>query len=522
MKVITSKEAVELIKDRDTLLIPGVTNCYAEEIITLLAEKYSKEKSPSHLQVIWQGAPGILGGTRGLSCLCQDGLMDVIVCGHVAGCGVPMIEYCRELKAEFYNFPQGVLIQMMRAITMGQPGVITKIGLGTYMDPRVDCGQMNAISKQQKIELLTIDNEEYLLYKRPEKVGVSVVRGTYMDEDGNISIDNEAYKTSFMMAAACAKATGGIVIAQVEHIVKRGTLHPKRIEIPGFLVDYAYVADPYYHMQTGDTQYSPCFAGDIKIPMEAIPPIPMNEKKVMCRRAAMEIGKGHIVNLGVGTPEFISNVCAEEGCIDEFLLTSECGSIGGVPGHAHDFGAAYNAQATIESEDMMCIYDGGILNEGFLGFIQVGPNGNVNSSNRKGLGVGIGGFMNVAGGASKVCFISSLTAGTKGNQPVYEFGDGKMKIVKEGNIKKFVNMIDQISFNGSETLKLGKEILYITDRCVFELRKEGLTLIEIAPGIDLQKDILDQMEFTPIIAPDLKEMPAEIFNENWGGLKELF
>jgi propionate CoA-transferase len=519
VKIIQPSEIVGLINDYDTILIPGITNCYAEQATELLAKAYAEKQHPGHLTLIWQAAIGILGGDRGISSLCQDGLFDVAYAGHVSGCGVPMTEFCRDLKAEFYNFPQGILIQMMRAITQHLPGVITKIGLGTYLDPRIDCARMNSVSTKSLVELIEIDGEEYLLYKAPKKVDISLIRGTYIDEDGNITIENEAYKSSFMMAAAAAKATGGKVIAQVEYVVKRGTMNPKMVEIPGMLVDYAYVADPYYHMQTGDTQYHPALSGQAKIPLADIEPIKMDEKKVMCRRAAMEIDKGDIVNLGVGTPEFIANVAAEEHCSEIFTLTSECGSIGGVPGHAHDFGSAWNAVATIESEDMMAIYDGGILDEGFLGFLQVGPNGNVNSSNRGGLGVGIGGFLNVAGGASKVVFIAAMTAGTKGNGPQYEFGDGKIKIVREGNIKKFVNEVAQISFNGQETLKLGKEIYYVTERCVFKLEKEGLTLIEIAPGIDLQKDILDQMEFKPIIAPDLKEMPAGIFNEQWGGLK---
>lgn len=519
MKLIKPSEIVGLIKDYDTILIPGITNCYAEQATELLAKTYAETKHPAHLTLIWQAAIGILGGDRGISSLCQEGLFDMAYAGHISGCGVPMTEFCRDLKAEFYNYPQGILIQMMRAITQGAPGVISKIGLGTYMDPRIDCGRMNSVSKKSLIELIEIDGEEYLLYKAPKKVDVSLIRGTYIDEDGNITIENEAYKSSFLMAAAAAKATGGKVIAQVEYVVKRGTMNPKLVEIPGILVDYAYVADPYYHMQTGDTQFHPALAGQAKIPLEDIPSIKMDEKKVICRRAAMEIRKGDIVNLGVGTPEFVANVAAEEGCSELFVLTSECGSVGGIPGHAHDFGSAWNAMATIEAEDMMAIYDGGILDDGFLGFLQVGPDGNVNSSNRGGLGVGIGGFMNVAGGASKVIFIAAMTAGTRGNQPVYEFGNGQLKIVKEGNIKKFVNQIAQISFNGKEALKQNKEVIYVTERCVFHLTDAGLELVEIAPGVDLQKDILDQMEFAPVISPDLKTMPAGIFNEGWGGLK---
>jgi len=519
LKIIQSTDIPGLVKDGDLVLLPGITNCYAEEAMIRIAESYEKTKHPAHLTIYWQAAPGILGGTRGLSSLCQDGLFDMAICGHISGCGVPMTEYCRDNKAEFYNFPLGVTIQLMRAAADGSPGVITKIGLGTYMDPRVDCAQMNAVSKKKLVELMNIDGEEYLLYKAPKHFNVVLIRGTYIDEDGNITIENEAYKNSYLMAAAAAKATGGIVIAQVEKMVLRGTMNPKQVEVPGILVDYAYIADPYYHMQTGDTQFEPAFAGQIRVPLDSIKGIPMSFKKVICRRASMEIGKGDIVNLGVGTPEFISNIAAEEGCPDLFTLTAESGAIGGVPGQNHDFGAARNAQATIECEDMFVVYNGGTLDDGFLGFLQVGPEGNVNSSSRGGLGIGIGGFMNIAGGAKKVVFIAQMVAGTKGNSPQYEIGNGQLKITREGNVKKFVSKVDQISFNGSVALDEGKTVLYITERCVFKLTREGLMLIEIAPGVDLQKDILDQMDFAPVISPDLKLMPSEIFNEEWGGLK---
>ena len=521
MKIIKSTDVPSLIKDGDMVVMPGITNCYAEEAMIRIAESYEKTKHPAHLKLFWQAAIGILGGDRGISSLCQDGLFDIAYCGHISGCGVPMTEYCRDLKAEFYNYPLGVTVELMRSTANGAPGVVTKIGLGTYMDPRVDCACMNSISKKKTVELLNIDGEEYLLYKNPGKFDVVLIRGTYMDEDGNITIDNEAYKTGYLMGAAAAKATGGIVIAQVERIVKRGTLNPMRVEVPGILVDYAFEADPYYHMQTGDTQFDPAFAGQVKVPLDSIPGIPLNFKKVISRRAAMEIKKGDIVNLGVGTPEFISNVAAEEGCPDLFTLTAESGAIGGVPGQNHDFGASRNAQANIQTEDMFVVYNGGALDEGFLGFLQVGPEGHVNSSSRGGLGIGIGGFMNIAGGAKKVVFMAQMVAGTKGNAPKYEIGNGQIKVVKEGNVKKFVKQVPQISFNGPVALEEGKTVLYITERCVFKLTREGLMITEIAPGIDLQKDILDQMDFAPIVSPDLKVMPGEIFNEEWGGLAEL-
>ena len=248
----------------------------------------------------------------------------------------------------------------------------------------------------------------------------------------------------------------------------------------------------------------------------------MSARKVIARRAAMELTKGAIVNLGVGIPEAVSSVAAEEGCGEYITLTTESGGIGGVPASGHDFGCCWNAEATIEMADEFDMYDGGALDLGVLGVLQVGPNGNVNVSKRNGEGLGVGGFLNVAGGASKVVFAATFTGGLhKGEGPAYEISNGHIKVIKEGNSRKFVNEIEQISFNGEASLAQGKKIMYVTERCVFELTGEGLLLTEIAPGVDLQKDILEQMDFCPLISENLEQMPADIFNENWGGLKKI-
>lgn len=516
MKVIQAADVPKLIKDGDNVLIPGTTGCYPEHATVEIEKSFLETGHPAHLTLHFQSAMGTMGHpTRGLSNLCHEGLFDVAYCGHINGCGRKMTEFVRDNGAEVYNMPQGVTLQLMKCTAAHTPGFITKIGLKTFMDPRQDCARMNSRSTKSPVELIEIDGEEWLFYRAPKKIDVALIRGTYADEKGHIYMDNEGYKMNTLDAAAAAKATGGIVIAQVERIIKAGFKNPKEVEVPGFLVDYAFCADMHWHMQTSATQFNPVFTGAIKVPLDSIPPIKLDSKKVMSRRAAMELEKDVIVNLGVGTPTFMANVCAEEGCSDYFTLTSETGAIGGIPGAGNDFGTAWNGEAMIQTCDINMIYDGGILDKGYLGFLQVAPNGDVNSANRNGLAMGIGGFMNVAGGAKHVIFMGMMTAGGYKN----EIGDGKLTITNEGAEKKFVNKVHQVCFSGEVALDLGKKVTYVTERCVFQLTREGLMLTEIAPGVDLQKDILDQMEFKPLIAEDLKLMPAELFCEKWGGLK---
>lgn len=456
--------------------------------------------------------------------MAYEGLIKRAVGGHLLGCGLDIVKLSEQNKAEFYNFPQGVMAQMSRYIAAKKPGVITKIGLKTMMDPRYIGGKMNQITKEEGedlIELINIHDEDWLLYKIPE-IDITLIRGTVADEKGNISLYKEGYLLGQLAAAEAAKACGGIVICQVEKVVKEGTLSPKEVKVPGILVDYVFESKPEYHWQTAATKYNPVFSGEVKVPLESIPVEKLSARKVIARRAAMELIPGDIVNLGVGIPEAISSVAAEEGVIDLFTLTSEAGSIGGITAKGHDFGCGWNPEATIEMADQFDLYDGGTLDYGSLGFLQVRADGSLNASMRDGGAIGVGGFMNVASGAKKIVFTATLTGGIKKEDiPEYEIKDGKLKILKEGNKKKFINEIEQITFNGEVAVQEQREILYVTERAVFELTKEGLLLIEIAPGVNLEKDILENMEFKPIISDNLKLMPEEIFYENWGELSEI-
>lgn len=522
MKIIPSSDVSRIIKDGDSILLSGFNLAgFAEETFIELEKSFLETGHPRDLTLYWEAAVGNMD-TRGLSHMCHEGLMTKGVGGHLNGCGPAMNLFSRDNKAAIYNWPQGVCFAMMRAIAAHTPGVITKIGLKTFMDPRVEGGRMNEAAKEDLIELVTLNGEEWLLYKAPKKIDVAVIRGTIADEFGNISMDKEGLKLGQIAAAEAARATGGKVICQVERIVKGGSLHPKAVEVPGILVDYVYVAKPEYQWQTAATVFNPAFTGQDRVPLGDVPFAKLNERKIIARRAAMELESGSIVNLGIGTPEIIASVCAEEGCSDRFTLTTEAGTVGGVPAKGNDFGCSFNPDAIIDSGAIFDMYDGGTLDVGFLGFLEIGANGDLNASKRNGMGIGVGGFMNIAGGASKVVFMGTFTGGKKkGETPVFAVEDNKLVIVREGNAPKFINKVAQISFSGEVALDENKEVLYITERAVFRLTGQGPELIEIAPGIDLEKDILAQMEFTPAISPELKIMDPSIFSEHWGKLKTI-
>lgn len=521
-KIIKASEISDYIKDGDTLFITGITlGGFAEEAVIEIEKSFFEKNSPKNLTLYFQSGVGNRKD-RGLAHVAHEGLVKRIVGGHLLGCGPEMVKMSEEERAEVYNFPQGVMAAMCRDIAAKKPGVITKIGLKTMMDPRCGGAKMNKKAEAEDlVELINIHDEEWLLYKIP-KINVTLIRGTVADEKGNISIYKEGYQLGQLAAAQAAKACKGIVICQVENIVKAGTLKPKEVKVPGILVDYVYVSQPQYHWQTAQTPYNPVFSGEIRIPLDHIPIEKLSARKVIARRAAMELTPGDIVNLGVGIPEAVSSVAAEEGVDHLFTLTTEAGGIGGIPANAHDFGCCWNPEATLEMADQFDLYDGGSLNFGCLGCLQIGPDGSVNASMRNGGGIGVGGFMNVAGGADKIYFVTTMTGGiNNGEGPKYDIKDGKITVLHEGNQKKFVNRIEQITFNGEVAAENNRDIMFITERAVFTLTKQGLLLTEIAPGIDLEKDILANMEFKPIISENLKLMPAEIFNETWGGLTKI-
>lgn len=514
-KVISAQQSAELIKDGSTVAWTTAGLCsFAEEVATAIENRFLETGHPRDLTLTHSCGCGD-HKTRGMNHFGHEGLPKKIIAGHI-GEAPRLGKLVAENKVECHLLPQGVITHQWRQMAGKKIGVITKVGLGTYVDPRLEGGKISDITKDDIVELINVDGEEYLYYKT-WPVDVAVIRGTTADENGNMTMDKEALFLEALSLATAVKNNGGIVIAQVEYLAKPGTLHPKRVKVPGVLVDYIVIAKPENHMQTKKTYYDPALAGECKMPLGSKEPIALDERKVIARRAAMELRPNITLNLGIGMPDGVGAVAAEEGVTEMLTMTTELGNFGGMPAGGPDFPATYNSECTVDHPYMFDYYDGGGLDLCVLGLAQTDKLGNLNVSKFGPNVVGPGGFVNISSAAKKVVFVGTMTAGGA----EYEIKDGTIKILKEGKVKKFVNEVNQITFSGPQAFKSGRPIYYVTERAVFTLEGGEMTLIEIAPGLDVEKDVIAAMEFRPRISKDLKEMPREIFEPQWGNLKEL-
>lgn len=507
-KIISAKQAALLVKDNMTLGVGGFVGFgVPEELLVALRERYLETRTPRDLTLYHCAAVGD-GKDRGCNRLGLEGLIKKLVCGHI-GLEPALNKLTVENKIATYMIPQGVTSHLLRAIAGKKVGVLTHVGLKTFADPRLEGCKANEAARQGEdlVDLLTVAGREQLLY-RAFPIDICFIKGSFADEDGNISLSKEAAVSDQLEMAAAAHNSGGVVIAQVDKIVARGTLPAHDVKVHGFMVDHVVQGSKQYTLQSYlCDDYKPEWSGEVRVPLSAVEPAPLNERKVIARRGAFELKAGTLVNLGIGVPDQVAGVANEEGVADKITLSIESGVLGGVPLPGLGIGGTLNAVAIYKQPDIFDIYDGGGIDLSCLGAAQIDAKGNVNVSKFAGRVVGPGGFINISQNAKKVCFCGTFAAG----RMEIAIKDGKLDIIKDATGKKFVNSLEQVTFSGEYAFETGQEVLYITERAVFRVTDKGLTLTEIAPGVDLEKHILANMEFRPHIAQDLKLMDPRIF-----------
>ncbi len=535
-KFVEAWYALSQIKDNSVVAISGFNMPLTPEyLIQGLYQLYRTTGHPRNLFIVSDTFPGSPG--RGLDWLAerlykdygesQDFLRGMLVAYY--GWSKWLQKMAERNLFEAYTWPICVLASWFRDVASGKPGTISRVGLGTFLDPRQDGGALNDIAKERRTartEVVEVDGKEYLMYKAPQP-DAALIRGSRADDYGNISLDEEGVLGPVLQIAQAAKAKGrkGLVIAQILYPVRSGTIEPKKVVVPGPIVDYIVQAPQDKHWQSASIQYDPRISGQVLVPQEYldIKPVPMSTRKVIARRVLLEMleivkekGQYVIVNLGVGIPSLVSSIAAEEGVSELVISTVESGPWGGIPLTGPDFGVAISPRALIPLSEQFVFYEGGIIDVASLGFLQVDRRGNVNASILPGRLTGPGGFPCISTGAPRIYFAGHFTAG---KQDIRVTQDG-LQIVKDGDVVKFVRRVYKVLYCPCTGEEEGREHLYITERAVFRLRNGTLELVEVAPGVDVEKDILSKMEFKPKVARNLRIMDKRIFSPTRMGIRE--
>lgn len=508
LQIVTADEAVRLIRDHSTVVVNPLPS---EEVYSAFGRVFEAEGRPRDLTLVYAAGLGPFSEERrGMNQFAYPGLIRRVIAGHF-GLNYLLVKMIAENQCEAYNLPQGVLSQLYREIAAKRPGMITPVGLGTFVDPRLEGGKMNARTQacEDLVALIEIGGREMLWYKSfPADVGI--IRATCADPKGNLTCEDEALTMENLEVAMAARNSGGIVIAQVMSL--RDT--PARaadVRIPGILVDYVVVAQSRkMHPHTLFVEHDLSYLGSVRVSLENdLQRLPLGIEKVISRRAMLELRRGMVVNLGIGIPMGVASVAFEEGLLDDITLNTELGVFGGLPQGGRNFGPAKNPTAFVSQPQMFDFYSGGGLDACCLGLAQVDGEGNVNVSKLGPKIIGCGGFIDITQSSRRCFFCGEFCAG--GLDAVA--ADGKLTIRQDGKIPKFIGSVQQITFSGKTARRKAQEVLYITERCVFRLVPEGMLLLEVAPGIDVEKDIVNKMAFRPIVSGEVRPMNPALFRE---------
>jgi len=515
-KVTTAADAISRIRNNAVVATTGfVQSCIPEGLHAALEQRFVETGTPHDLTLIMCAGAGDSKGL-GTGRLHHEGLLKRVIAANF-GRMPKVAEAARDNKIQGYNLPQGIISKLYRTCASGQPGLFSKVGLHTYVDPRLGGGKVNTITHENLVKLVEVEGREWLFYKATP-IDVALIRATSADPLGNLSMEKEALTLDSLAQAMAAHNNGGLVIAQVERLVAEGSIKPKDVRVPGILVDCVVVADPpEMHRMNYGVMYDPALAGEVRVTVDSLPKLKLNERKIIARRAAFELPPNGVINLGVGAPDGVANVANEEKVTPLLVMTTEAGAVGGVLAGGSSFGSSANAHSVIDQNQMFDFYHGGGLDLTCLGMAECDSLGNVNTSKFGGRLNGCGGFIDISQNARAVVFAGTFTAG--GLEVVVE--DGKLKIVKEGRARKFVQQVEQVTFSGQYAAQRSQPVLYVTERCVFQLTDHGLELIEVAPGIDIERDILAHMAFKPHIHKPITMNPAIFRDEPMGLLADL-